>query len=243
MIGTVALFIVAIALTVALMLYTKESTSYETVEPGISLDYPKSSDNSPVVSDREKNIIYEGCDMVNYLDLDSCASERKNASVEIVMIHFSSAVKEDKNNPYDIDLIRGMFESQKTSTHYFIDREGKVHCWLPEELAAINAGAGTFGVSKYLNNMNEYAISIELAAIGSCNDMSDILTKEDYNLLSAGVVGYTKAQHESLKLLLEDICGRYKIPYDRQHIIGHSDYNEKKKEPGELFDWSAVGLR
>lgn len=135
------------------------------------------------------------------------------------------------------------FESQKTSTHYFIDREGKVHCWLPEELAAINAGAGTFGVSKYLNNMNEYAISIELAAIGSCNDMSGILTKEDYNLLSAGVVGYTKAQHESLKLLLEDICGRYKIPYDRQHIIGHSDYNEKKKEPGELFDWSAVGLR
>ena len=36
---------------------------------------------------------------------------------------------------------------------------------------------------------------------------------------------------------------RYDIPMDRDHIIGHQEYAIKKRDPGELFDWSWVYAR
>ncbi len=160
---------------------------------------------------------------------------------EFVMIHFTSAVMLNRDNPYDPELNRSIFEDYEIGINYIIDREGKVICYLPENRAAWHAGEGEYNNEERLTNkMNKYSIGIELLAIGSVDDMAQYMTSAEYYSLNSDNYGYTEAQYESLKLLVDDICERHDIPVDRFHIIGHEEYSPEKTDPGELFDWSRI---
>ena len=160
---------------------------------------------------------------------------------EFVMIHFTSAVMLDPDNPYDPELNKSIFTDNEIGINYIIDREGKILCYLPENRAAWHAGEGEYnGESRLTNRMNMYSIGIELLAIGSESDMQQYLTSSEYYSLDSENYGYTEAQYEALKLLVDDICQRHNIPVDRFHIIGHQEYSPEKSDPGELFDWSRV---
>ena len=160
---------------------------------------------------------------------------------EMVMIHFCSAVVSNPEDPYDLQSVRQTFVKADVSIHYLIDREGNIYCYVPENRVAWHAGPGDWqGIEKYKNNMNRYSIGIELMAIGSYEDMSIYLTKEQYDALDPAWIGYTDAQYTALEGLVADICQRYDIPMDRSHIIGHEEYASQKNDPGELFDWSRI---
>lgn len=160
---------------------------------------------------------------------------------EFVVLHFTSAIVLDKEEPFKLDSVRSIFEDTSVSIHYIIDREGSIFCWLPESRAAWHAGKGTFADDdKYTNSMNKYSIGIEMLAIGSENDMKQYLTSKEYNALDKSFIGFTDAQYASLGELVSDICERNKIPFDKEHIIGHDMYNPSKSDPGELFDWSRL---
>ena len=88
--------------------------------------------------------------------------------------------------------------------------------------------------------MNKYSIGIEMLAVGSKKDMETYLTSAEYDSVPKEHIGFTDEQYASLKLLIEDICQRYDIPFDREHIIGHNEYNPKKNDPGELFDYGRL---
>ncbi len=160
---------------------------------------------------------------------------------EYVMIHFTSAVMLSKDSPYNMDAIREIFVDSEISIHYIIDRNGTVQCYIPENRAAWHAGKGSFGGYKKLTNaMNKYSIGIELVAIGSQNDMSVYMTEEEYSAIDASLIGFTDEQYNALIPLVKDICKRNSIPFDKEHIIGHSMYKPQKTDPGELFDWSRL---
>jgi len=76
--------------------------------------------------------------------------------------------------------------------------------------------------------------------MGSAEDMSLYMTKKEYKALDPSLLGFTDAQYTALKALVEDICQRNEIPMDREHVIGHEEYNPKKNDPGDLFDWSRI---
>ena len=163
---------------------------------------------------------------------------------EFVMLHFTSAVVLSPDDPYDKALVRGIFEDYEVSVHYIIDRDGEVRCYVPEELVAYHAGRGTWGNDpQYTDSMNEYAIGIEIMAIGSEMDMEQYLTADAYRKLDPEHVGFTDAQYEALNALVRDICSRNAILLDRQHVIGHEDYSPAKADPGELFDWERLELQ
>jgi len=106
---------------------------------------------------------------------------------------------------------------------------------------AWHAGRGSFADNeKYTNQMNKYSIGIEILAIGSQNDMEQYLLPHEYNALSKDFIGFTDKQYASLSVLVKDICERNSIPFDKTHIIGHDEYNPKKNDPGELFDWDRL---
>ena len=88
--------------------------------------------------------------------------------------------------------------------------------------------------------MNRYSIGIELVAMGSSKDMSVYMSEEEYFSLDQNLMGFTDEQYASLKLLVEDICERNHILFDREHVIGHSEYKKEKTDPGELFDWNKI---
>lgn len=168
-------------------------------------------------------------------------SWEREFDIEYIVLHFTSNVVNSKNDPHNMDSIKKLFEETSVSIHYIIDRDGSIKCFIPENYAAWHAGAGTFGDDeKYTNKMNKYSIGIEMLAIGSQNDMSQYMSADEYNCLNKEYIGFTDEQYEALKLLLQDVCQRNGIAYDREHIIGHDEYNPKKSDPGELFDWSKL---
>lgn len=160
---------------------------------------------------------------------------------EYVVIHFTSAVVISKEDPYNIETVRGIFKDNGLSIHYIIDREGNILCYMPEDRAAWHAGKGTYGNDERLTDlMNKYSIGIELLAIGSENDMAQYLTKSEYKALDSTLIGFTDEQYDALGDLVSDICERNGIPFDSEHIIGHDMYNPSKNDPGELFDWDKL---
>ena len=164
--------------------------------------------------------------------------ESENA-LSFVMIHFSSDLSGLPDNPYDPERIRKIYFDSGASTHYLIDREGRILCFVPENRAAWHAGKGNWkGDEKLKDRMNLYSVGIEIMAMGSKRDMALYMTGEEYDAVPAEWVGYTDAQYDALRALLRDICGRYGIPADRDHVIGHEEYApDRKRDPGELFDW------
>lgn len=161
--------------------------------------------------------------------------------LEYVMIHFCSAVVGHPEDPYNMEYVRQTFVDNEVSIHYIIDREGTVYCYVPEDRRAWHAGFGEWlGQERFTNKMNKYAIGIELVGIGSQTDMAQYMTKKQYKKLDKALLGFTDAQYDALKLLLEDVCQRNSIPLDREHVIGHQEFSPKKTDPGELFDWSRV---
>ena len=174
------------------------------------------------------------------LPLDKYSWE-KEFDTEYVVLHFTSNVVADRENPYDMEQIRKIFEDYEISIHYIIDRDGKIYCYIPETHSAWHAGVGTYNDDeKYTGKMNKYSIGIEIVAIGSENDMAQYLKSDEYKALDESLVGFTDEQYESLQKLVPDICERNGIEFDREHIIGHSEYNSAKSDPGELFDWDRI---
>lgn len=160
---------------------------------------------------------------------------------EFVMIHFSSAVVRHRDDPYNIDHLRKIYVDYDVSVHYVIERDGTIHCYVPEDRVAWHAGVGTFNNDpKYTNKMNLYAIGIELIGMGTEDEMAAYLTSEEYRDLDQSLMGFTPQQYASLKVLVTDICTRHSIPMDRQHVIGHEDYSPDMTDPGELFNWSQI---
>lgn len=192
------------------------------------------------VSEPKSDIVSSLADKNYLLPFDIFSREREHAP-EFVMIHFTSAVVLSKDDPYNEELVRGIFTDYEVSVHYIIDRNGNIDCYIPEELVAYHAGRGEWNNDeKYTNKLNDYAIGIEIMAIGSQNDMAQYMSASEYNKLNPEFIGYTDAQYDSLKLLVKDICDRNSIPMDRQHIIGHEEYSPSKTDPGELFDWERL---
>lgn len=193
-----------------------------------------------IVVSTQRKTVYSGAVEDFLLPVEEYSWEREFAP-EYVMIHFTSAVVEHRDDPLNMDYIRQIFVDYDISVHYIIDREGTVRCYVPEDRVAWHAGKGEWANDeKYTNKMNHYAIGIEIAAIGSQKDMEIYLTEEEYAALDDRFKGFSDAQYNALKLLVEDICARYGIPADRDHVIGHQDYSPSKNDPGELFDWSRI---
>lgn len=178
--------------------------------------------------DASKHVIYEGA--VNDLfPIAKSYSLPRTSVPEYVMLHFSSAIMIDFDDPYNIDLVRDIFIDGGVDAHYIIDRDGTIYCYVPEDRVAYHAGS-----------MNQLAIGIEILAIGSKSDMSIYMSGSKYDKIDPSLIGYTDAQYEALGELVSDICERYDIPTDREHIVGHDEYNANKNDPGELFDWDKM---
>ena len=186
--------------------------------------------------------VYVYSDAIEYFlePFDDCSWDR-SGNVEFIMLHFTSAIVEHRDDPFNMQYIRQTFLDYKISVHYIIDRDGTIYCYMPENRAAWHAGYGEWNNDpKYTNDINPYSIGIELLAIGSESDMSTYLTSEEYAQINDDWKGFTDAQYKALNPLIDDLCERYDVPRDKEHIIGHEEFSPSKNDPGELFDWNKI---
>lgn len=107
------------------------------------------------------------------------------------------------------------FKSSKSqvSSHYGIGRTGEIHQYVKEEDKAWHSGkvvSPNWSLFKNGVNPNLYTVGIE---------------HEGY----ANTV-WTAEQKTSSALLIKEICKRWNIPIDRDHIIGHYQINGSKPD-------------
>jgi N-acetyl-anhydromuramyl-L-alanine amidase AmpD len=178
------------------------------------------------------------------------SSTRLPASVlDHIVLHFSSDVIAHPDHPFDVERQVEIFRHAKVSANYLIGRDGTVYRLVPETRVAWHAGTGHLPWDPTIRSMNQRAIGIEMLAIGSPADMRLFgMTQPQYDTLKSAHpdwLGFTDAQYASLNLLIDQIRTRHPaILHDRFHIIGHEEWagRARRTDPGELFDWTRIGL-
>lgn len=215
-----------------------------------SLDYIDSTTQDSVYASASEEIeiitrpIINWDSDINTIDmlLPNKNSKPRHTPPTHIVLHFISDAYNNQKNPYEIDDVYSILEEYKLSAHYVIGRDGEIYLFTPENRVAYHAGSGELSnYPKYENKLNNYSIGIEILAIGTKEEMIPIITAERFNLIDPSLLGYTDPQYESLNLLIDDILNRHVfIKKDRDHIIGHDEYNPEKTDPGSLFDWSKI---
>ena len=105
----------------------------------------------------------------------------------------------------------------KVSSHYLINRRGKIFSLVQNRYVAWHAGKSCWGRHK---NLNKNSIGIELVNKGH----------------QFGYTSFKKEQISSLVNLCKKLIKKYKIK--EKNVIGHSDIAPLRKiDPGEKFPW------
>ena len=138
--------------------------------------------------------------------------KRVKKAIKAIVLHYTGMQSERES------LERLCNIKSKVSSHFFINKNGKVYNLVKENRIAWHAGKSCWG---NLKNLNKSSIGIELTNKGH----------------QFGYTNFKKKQISSLIILIKMIVKKYTIK--KKYIIGHSDIAPlRKKDPGEKFPWS-----
>ena len=141
---------------------------------------------------------------------------RGKKDIKFIIIHYTGMQSER------VSLKRLMSPKSKVSSHFFINRSGKIYKLVNENKIAWHAGK-----SKWRNviNLNASSIGIELVNKGH----------------RFGYEKFPPKQINATKFLIQKLKKKYKIK--PKNILGHSDIAPLRKiDPGEKFPWIKLGL-
>jgi AmpD protein len=151
-----------------------------------------------------------------------------NSEIKLIVIHNISLPPEN----FDPENVKKLFKNEldfetheffytikdlKVSSHFVIDRTGKIYQFVSVYDRAWHAGLSSF---KSQENCNDFSLGIEL--IGSDN------------------APFEDIQYDALNKLIETLCSSFpKIK--KENIVGHSEIAPgRKTDPGPFFDWSKI---
>ena len=147
--------------------------------------------------------------------------KRTAKSVQIIVFHYTGMQSERES------IKKLCNPNSKVSSHYVINRRGRIFRLVQDSYVAWHAGKSCWGRYK---NLNENSIGIELENKGH----------------QFGYTNFKNKQISSLIKLCNQLIKKYKIK--KKNIIGHSDIAPLRKvDPGEKFPWkylsqSKVGI-
>ena len=151
-----------------------------------------------------------------------------NSEIKLIVIHNISLPPEN----FEPENVKKLFKNEldfeshdffytikdlKVSSHFVIDRKGKIYQFVSVYDRAWHAGLSSF---KSQENCNDFSLGIEL--IGSDN------------------APFEDNQYDSLNWLIEILCNFFP-DIKKENIVGHSEIAPgRKTDPGPFFDWSKI---
>lgn len=136
----------------------------------------------------------------------------RSSRVNSLVLHYTDMLSADAA----IELLCD--PKTKVSSHYLIDKQGKIFRLVEEDKVAYHAGVSYW---RGQEGLNESSIGIEIDNYGH----------------AFGPEPFPQLQIKGLVELLNDIRSRHSIK--DTHIVAHSDIAPlRKKDPGELFPWA-----
>jgi len=143
--------------------------------------------------------------------------KRSYKSIKFLIIHYTGMQSERES------LIRLSNSTSKVSSHFLINRKGKIYRLVQDNQIAWHAGKSCWGKYK---NLNKNSIGIELVNKGH----------------KFGYTNFKKKQLTSLIRICKNLIRKYRIK--KQNIIGHSDIAPLRKiDPGEKFPWKELASK
>ena len=140
--------------------------------------------------------------------------KRSKNSIKTIVIHYTGMQSERES------LLRLCNPKSKVSSHFLINRNGKIYRLVEDNKIAWHAGKSCWGRYK---NLNKNSIGIELVNKGH----------------KFGYTSFGKKQFLSLIKICKSLIKKYKIK--SSNIIGHSDIAPLRKiDPGEKFLWKEL---
>jgi len=140
--------------------------------------------------------------------------KRSKNSIKIIVIHYTGMQSERES------LARLCNSRSKVSSHYLINKNGKIYRLVKDNYIAWHAGKSCW---KKYKNLNKNSIGIELVNKGH----------------RFGYTNFTKKQLLSLIRTCKNLIKKYKIK--KRNIVGHSDIAPLRKiDPGEKFPWKLL---
>ena len=142
---------------------------------------------------------------------------RNKKNIKFIVLHYTGMQSER------VSIERLTSKKSKVSSHYLINKEGKITKMVDEKKIAWHAGK-----SKWKNfvNLNSQSIGIELVNKGH----------------QFGYENFSKKQILKLALLCKILIKKYKIK--KKNILGHSDIAPlRKTDPGEKFPWKYISKK
>src|SRR4029450_780919 len=76
------------------------------------------------------------------MPLDHSSPRPAGAAIDTVVLDLSSGCVKNPGHPYDVERQIQIYNDAKVSTHYLIDREGKIYRLVDEKRTAWHAGRG-----------------------------------------------------------------------------------------------------
>jgi N-acetylmuramoyl-L-alanine amidase len=143
--------------------------------------------------------------------------ERKKEKIKFILLHYTGMQSER------VAIERLTNKKSEVSSHYLINRKGKIIKMVDEKNIAWHAGKSKW---KNIIDLNNQSIGIELVNKG----------------FEFGYENFSKKQISKLILLCKILIKKYKIK--KTNILGHSDIAPlRKTDPGEKFPWRHLSKR
>jgi len=140
--------------------------------------------------------------------------KRLNNSIKFVIIHYTGMQSERESIKRLCNL------KSKVSSHYLINKQGKIYRLVEDNQIAWHAGKSCWGKCK---NLNENSIGIELVNKGHKLGYTNFKKKQLFNLIK----------------ICKNLIKKYNIK--KRNILGHSDVAPLRKiDPGEKFPWEKL---
>ncbi len=137
--------------------------------------------------------------------------KRNKKKIKYLIFHYTGM----KNDRLAINKLVNL--NSKVSSHYYINRKGKLIQLVPDLYVAWHAGKSNWKKDKLLN---QNSIGIEISNPGH----------------NHGYIKFNKKQIKCLIKISKILIKKYKIK--KNNILGHSDIAPlRKKDPGERFPW------
>ena len=160
--------------------------------------------------------------------LDARAAE----SIELVVIHCTELPDLAMAREYG-ERIQHLGTNTGDSGHYYIDRDGSIHCWVrPERIA------------HHVRNFNRHSIGIELVNTGRYPNWFDsrrqVMTEPYSEPQLASLIGLLIVLHAHYPNL-RWIAGHEDL--DTEQVPASDDETRtvpRKRDPGPMFPWSRV---
>ena len=150
----------------------------------------------------------------SYFSPNYSKKTRLKKDIKFVIIHYTGMQSE-------IESLKRLLDPQsKVSSHYLINRKGKIIQMVKEKKIAWHAGKSRW---KKFKNLNNYSIGIELVNKGH----------------QFGYQNFSRRQISSLIKLCKKLKKKYLIK--KENFLGHSDIAPlRKTDPGEKFPWKKL---